>query len=94
MHATFRPAVILLGIAALFASSIAQAQWVMLARHVLTDRRAYLDDRLVHLALHLLAERPRAGRKEFRDVRTELPRLGIDNLKFFLNADGEPMRHQ
>ena len=32
MHASFRPAVILLGIAALFASSIAEAQWVMLAR--------------------------------------------------------------
>jgi hypothetical protein len=34
MHSTFRPAVILLGIAAIFASSVAQAQWVMLARHV------------------------------------------------------------
>jgi hypothetical protein len=30
-----RPAVILFGIAALFASSIAQAQWVMLARHAI-----------------------------------------------------------
>jgi hypothetical protein len=34
MHSIFRPAVVLLGFAALFASSIAQAQWVMLARHV------------------------------------------------------------
>ncbi|MEO8755300.1 MAG: hypothetical protein ABI624_21775, partial [Casimicrobiaceae bacterium] len=32
MQASFRPAVIVLGIAALFASSIAEAQWVMLAR--------------------------------------------------------------
>ena len=34
MHASLRPVVILLGLAALLASSIAQAQWVMLARHV------------------------------------------------------------
>jgi hypothetical protein len=32
MHASFRPAVVVLGITALFASSIAEAQWVMLAR--------------------------------------------------------------
>lgn len=32
MHASFRPVVVILGIAALFASSIAEAQWVMLAR--------------------------------------------------------------
>lgn len=32
MHTSFRAAVVVLGIAALFASSIAEAQWVMLAR--------------------------------------------------------------
>jgi hypothetical protein len=32
MHASRRPVVVVLGIAALFASSIAEAQWVMLAR--------------------------------------------------------------
>ena len=31
-HATVRPAVILLGIAALFTASVAEAQWVLLAR--------------------------------------------------------------
>jgi hypothetical protein len=35
MRPLFRPAVILLGMAALFASSIAEAQWVMLARHAI-----------------------------------------------------------
>jgi hypothetical protein len=34
MHASLRPAVVVFGIAALLASSIAEAQWVMLARHV------------------------------------------------------------
>src|SRR4030095_17141015 len=33
MRPLFRPAVILLSMAALFAASIAEAQWVMLARH-------------------------------------------------------------
>ena len=35
MHASLRPAVILLGIAALFASSIAEAQWAMVARRAI-----------------------------------------------------------
>jgi hypothetical protein len=35
MLASLRPAVILLGIAALFASSIAEAQWVLLARRAI-----------------------------------------------------------
>ena len=35
MRLSLRPLVILLGMAALFASSIAEAQWVMLARHVM-----------------------------------------------------------
>ena len=35
MHASLRPAVILLGVAALFASSIAEAQWAMVARRAI-----------------------------------------------------------
>ncbi len=35
MQRSIRPAITLLGIAALFASSIAEAQWVMLARHAI-----------------------------------------------------------
>jgi hypothetical protein len=59
---------------------------------VAADLRADLDDRLVELALDLIAER-RARREQLRHVRPQLPGLRVDNLKLFLNADGERVRH-
>ena len=55
--------------------------------------RADLDDRLVHLALDLIAERRRARREQLGDVRAQLPGLGIDDLELFLDADGEAVCH-
>src|SRR5207253_9638550 len=54
---------------------------------------ADLDDRLVQLRLDLIAEGGGARRQQLRDVRTELPRLGVDNLKLLLDADGEAVLH-
>ena len=62
--------------------------------HVLADRRADLDDRLVHLALDLVAERRRSRREQLADVRAQLPRGGVDDLELFLDADGEPVGHR
>ena len=52
-----------------------------------------LYDRLVHLAFDVFAERGGARREELGDVRTQLPGVGIDDLEFFLDADGEPVSH-
>ena len=57
------------------------------------DLRADLDDRLVQLALDLIAERRRARRQQLGHVRPQLPGLGIDDLELFLDADGEAVRH-
>ena len=57
------------------------------------DLRADLDDRLVHLALDVLAEGRRARREQLGDVRAQLPGRGIDDLEFFLDADGEGVVH-
>ena len=62
-------------------------------RHVLADLRADFDDRLVELALDLLAQRGRAGREQLGDVRAQLPGLRIDDLELLFDADGEPVRH-
>ena len=58
------------------------------------DLGADLDDRLVHLALDLIAEAPGAlDVEQLGDVRAQLPRVGIDDLEFFLDADGERVLH-
>ncbi len=53
------------------------------------DLRADLDDRLVHLALDLLPEHRRARRQELGHVRPQLSALGVDDLEFLLDAEGE-----
>ena len=53
------------------------------------DRRADLDDRLVHLALDLVLEPLLPFREHLRDVRAQLARLGIDDLELLLDAEGE-----
>jgi len=58
------------------------------------DLGADLDDRLVHLALDVIAEGRRARREQLGDVRSQFPRRGIDDLKFFLDADGERVIHE
>jgi len=60
---------------------------------VRADLRADLDDRLMHLTLDLIAEGRRAFREELGHVRPKLPCGGIDDLKFFLDADGEGVIH-
>ena len=62
---------------------------VLEARHVLTNRSANLDDRLMHLALDVIAECGRTRREQLRDMGPQFPRCGIDDLKLFLDADGE-----
>ena len=57
------------------------------------DLRADLDDRLVELALDLIAERG-ARRQQLGHVRAQLPGLGVHDLELFLDADGEGVRHQ
>ncbi len=60
---------------------------------VLADVRADLHDRLVHLALHLVAQRPAARGQQLRDVRAEFPGVGIDDLELLLDANREPVGH-
>jgi len=48
---------------------------------VAADARAHLDDRLVQLALDLIAERGRARRDELAHVRPESPGTRIDDLE-------------
>src|SRR5262249_42961322 len=57
---------------------------------VLADARADLDDRLVHLGLHLLLHPPLALMDELcLDVRAQIEGDGIDRLVFLFDADGE-----
>ena len=58
---------------------------------VTADFRAQLDDRLMHLGLDLFLERNFAVLQNFVNVRAQLARLGIDDGKFFLDAEGEDM---
>src|SRR3954468_4492490 len=51
--------------------------------------RAPFDDRLVQLRLDLLLEDEPARLQDLRDVRAQLARDRIDDLVFFLDADGE-----
>src|SRR5438132_1796125 len=56
---------------------------------VAANFRAQLDHRLMHLRLDLLFEGNFAVFENFVNVRAQLPRLGIDNGKFLLDAQGE-----
>ena len=48
----------------------------------------------MHFALDLIAEIGGRGGDELADVRTQLARGGIDDLKFFLDADRETVTHE
>src|SRR5205814_2796225 len=57
------------------------------------DLGADLDNRLVELALGVVAERRGARREELGDVGSKLPGRRIDDLELFLDANGERVSH-
>src|SRR5215471_17105639 len=61
--------------------------------HILADPRSSLHDRLMHLALHLFQNGRRDLIDDLHHVRTQITRGGVDDLKFFLDADGEAVSH-
>ena len=56
---------------------------------VLTNRSADLDHRVMHLPLDLLLEPLLPLGKHLLDVRLQLARLGIDDLKLLFDAERE-----
>src|SRR3989442_742834 len=62
--------------------------------HVIADARAGFDDVLVQLVLDLLSNVRRSGGEELADVRTQLARCGIDDLKFLFDTNGEAVSHE
>src|SRR5439155_22165635 len=58
-------------------------------RRVAADFCAQLDDRLMHLGLHVLFQAHVAVGENLLNVRTQLPRVGINDLEFFLNPESE-----
>ena len=62
--------------------------------NVLTDSRADLDHRLDHLGLDLLAENHLPFFEKFGNVAAQFPSFRVDNLKLFLNSQGELVKHQ
>src|SRR5207302_8007573 len=57
------------------------------------DLGADLDNRLVELALDVVAEGRGARREELGDVGSKLPGRRIDDLELFLDANGERVSH-
>src|ERR1700739_2590297 len=57
--------------------------------HIAANRRADFDDGLVHLALDLVFEALLPFREHLGDVRAQLARFGVDDLKLLLDAEGE-----
>ena len=53
------------------------------------DRRADFNDRLVHLALDLVLEPLLPFREDLGDMRPQLARFRIDDLKLLLDSEGE-----
>src|SRR2546426_2637368 len=60
---------------------------------VFADAGADLDHRLNHLGLDLLAQQHPAFVEELRDMRAQLTRLWIDDLKLFFNSECELAEH-
>ena len=55
--------------------------------------RARFHDGLVQLGLDLFRDVRRSLRDELADVRAQLACRGVNNLKFFFDADGEAVSH-
>src|SRR5690349_1590263 len=62
--------------------------------HVAADRRAHLDDGIVHLALDLVFEDLLPLGEHLLDVRAQLARLRIDDLELLFDAEGEGRGHR
>src|SRR6266571_404793 len=58
---------------------------------VVTNFRAKLYDRLVHLGLDVFFQNHLAAGEDLLNVRTQLARLRIDDLEFLLDAQSENM---
>src|SRR2546430_879119 len=56
---------------------------------IVTNFRAELHHGLMHLRLDLLFQNYFAVGENLLNVRTQLPRLGINDLEFFLNPESE-----
>src|SRR5437867_6572043 len=56
---------------------------------IVTNLRAELDDRLMHLWPDLLLQNHFAASQNLLDMRAQLARLRIDDLEFFLDAKRE-----
>src|SRR6185503_1752261 len=61
--------------------------------YVFADSGAHFDHRLDHFWFDLLTEQHLAVFENFRDVRTQLAGLRIDNLKLFFDAECELLEH-
>src|ERR1700736_2342303 len=62
-------------------------------RHILADRSADLDYRVVHLALDLFLQALLTLREHLLDVRFELAGFRINDLKLFFDPEGEGRLH-
>src|ERR1700693_2718211 len=61
--------------------------------NVAADFGAYLNDGLVHLGLYLLAQALRSCCNQLADVRAQLSRSRINDLKLFFDTYSEPVIH-
>src|SRR5580704_6442018 len=61
--------------------------------NVAADFGAYLHDGLVHLGLYLLAQALRSCCNQLADVRAQLSRSRINDLKLFFDTYSEPVIH-
>src|SRR6266566_5991979 len=59
------------------------------AARIVANFRAELHDRLVHFGFDVLFQNNFATGQDLLDMRTQLARLRIDDLKLFLNAESE-----
>src|SRR6266568_8344561 len=60
---------------------------------IFADPSAHFDHRLDHFRFDLLAEQRLALCENFGNMRTQLTGVRIDNLKLFLDAECELLRH-
>src|SRR5690349_17545668 len=61
--------------------------------YVVADSGAHFDHRLDHFRFDLLTEQHLALFQNFRDMRTQLAGVRINNLKLFLNTECELLEH-
>src|ERR1044071_4301077 len=61
--------------------------------YVFADSGAHFDHRLDHFGFDLLTEQHLAFFQDFRDMRTQLAGMRINNLKLFFNTECELLEH-